>query len=77
MAKLQRMAILRRLFEDVPLGTDVAVQRHHQIFADRIDSRVRHLREHLLEIAEQQLRLVRKTRERRVDPHRSHRLFAL
>ena len=77
MAQLQRVAVFRRLFEDVSLAPDVAVERHHQVFADRIDRRIGHLREGLLEIVEQQLRLVRKARERRVDAHRSDRLFAL
>ena len=48
--------LLRRLFENVALGADVAGQRHHHLFADRIDRRVGDLREQLLEIIEQQLR---------------------
>ena len=58
MAQFQRVAILRRLFENVAFAADVGVERHHQAFADRIDRRVGDLREGLLEITEQHLRLV-------------------
>ncbi len=77
MAQLQRVAVLRRLFENIALAPDVAIERHHQIFANRIDRGIGHLRKGLLEIIEQQLRLVGKTRKRRVDAHRADRLFAL
>ena len=53
MAQLQRVAVLGRLFEDVSFGADVAVQRHHQAFANGIDRRVGDLREGLLEIIKQ------------------------
>ena len=39
--------------------------------------RIRHLREELLEIVEQRLRLVGETGQRRVGAHRADRLFAL
>ncbi len=58
MRQLQRVAVLRRLVQNVALGADVAGQRHHQLFANRIDRRIRHLREQLLEVVEQRLRLV-------------------
>ena len=40
-------------------GTDQRHQRHHEFFADRVDRRVGDLREVLLEIVRQRLRLVR------------------
>ncbi|GAB5505428.1 MAG: hypothetical protein Rhirs2KO_05910 [Rhizobiaceae bacterium] len=62
--------------EDIRAGADERHQAHHQLFADRIDRRVRHLREVLLEIGVKQLRLVRHRRDRRVGTHRTNRLLA-
>ena len=76
MRQLQRVAVLRSLVQNVALGADVAGERHHQLFADRIDGRIRHLREQLLEVMEQRLRLVGKTGQRRIGAHGSDRLFA-
>ena len=58
MAQLQRVAIFRRLFQDVPFASDIGIEGHHQPFANRIDRRVGDLRESLLEITEKHLRLV-------------------
>ena len=77
MRQLQHVAVLGRLFENVALAADVADQRHHHLFANGIDGRIRHLREELLEVVEQRLRLVREARQRRVGAHRTDRLFAL
>ena len=44
------------LRKDVALVADIRRQAHDQLFADRIDRRVGHLREALLEVVEQQLR---------------------
>ena len=77
MRQLQRVAVLRRLVEDVALGADVAGERHHHLFADRVDRRIGDLREQLLEVVEQRLRLVGQARQRRVGAHRADRLFAL
>ncbi|MNV07343.1 hypothetical protein D3C71_977650 [compost metagenome] len=46
-------------------------EAHHQFFADRIDRRVGDLREVLLEIGVEQLRLVRHGRNRRIGAHRA------
>ena len=77
MALLERVAKLRRLFQDVPFAPDVVVERHHQVFANGVDRGVGDLREHLLEVVEEQLRLVGKAGQRRVDSHGTHRLFAV
>ena len=77
MRQLQRVAVLRRLVQDVALGADVAGERHHHLFADRIDRRVGDLREQLLEVVEQRLRLVGETGQRRVGAHGADRLLAL
>ena len=42
--------LARGLIEKVPLGSDVAFQAHHKLFADRIDRRVRYLREELFKV---------------------------
>ena len=47
---------LRMLIHQIRLGPDAGRQRHHQFFADRIDRRIGHLGEQLLEILEEQLR---------------------
>ena len=63
--------------EQVRPRADDRNEAHDELLADRIDRRVRHLREILLEIGEQQLRLVRQRRDRRVVAHRADRLLAL
>ena len=69
MAELKRVAVLGRLVQDVSFRADIGIERHHQAFADRIDRRIGDLRESLFEVAEEQLWLIRKARQRRVDPH--------
>ncbi len=73
---LDAAAGFRRLLHQVGLRSDVRHQRHDELLADRIDRRIRHLREELLEILEEQLRPVRQHGERRIGAHRRHRLFA-
>ncbi len=75
--QLDLPAELRRRLEQVALGADRRVDRHDQLFADRIDRRVGHLREELLEVVVEQLRPVREHRERRVVAHRADRLVAV
>ena len=77
MRQLQHVAVLGRFLQDVALASDVADERHHHLFANRIDGRIGDLREQLLEIVEQRLRLVGETGQRRVGAHRTNRLFAL
>src|SRR6478736_2747745 len=55
--------MLRRLLDQVALGTDAGGQAHHDGLADRVDGRVRDLREELLEVGEQRRLLVRENRE--------------
>ena len=62
--------------EQVRPRADDRDQAHHELLADRIDRRVRHLGEVLLEIGEQQLGLVGQGRDRRVVAHRADRLVA-
>ena len=77
MRQLQHVAIFGRFFENVALAADIADQRHHHLFANGIDRRIRDLREELLEVIEQRLRPVGKARQRRIRAHRPNRLFAL
>ena len=76
MPQFQRVAVLRRLIQDIALGPDVADERHHQLFADGIDGRIGDLRKQLLEIIEQRLRLVAKGRPAAYRCPWSRRLFA-
>ena len=62
--------------EQVRPRPDERDEAHHQLFADRIDRRVGHLREVLLEIGVEQLRLVRQRRDRRVGAHRADGFLA-
>ena len=75
--ELQRVAVLRRFIQEIALASDEAGERHDQLFANRIDRRIRHLRKELLEIMEQQLRFVGKASQRRIRPHRTDRFLAL
>jgi hypothetical protein len=52
------VSVLLSRFQQVLFRADVAFQRHDDLFADRIDRRVRHLREELLEVVIQHPRLV-------------------
>ena len=54
---LDEARVLRRLVEDVRLVADVRHDRHHELLADRIDRRVRHLCEKLVEEVEQRAAL--------------------
>ena len=62
--------------EQVRLRTDERHQRHHDRLADRVDRRIRDLREQLLEVVVERLVLVRQHRERRVVAHRADALLA-
>ena len=50
---------------------DEARERHDQFFANRIDGRIRHLGKQLLEVVEQELRLIGQACQGRVRPHRT------
>ena len=62
--------------EQVRPRPDERDEAHHELLADRVDRRVRHLREVLLEVGVQQLGLVRQHRDRRVGAHGADRLLA-
>ena len=49
---LDEPCVLRRFREDVSLVADVRHYRHYELFADRIDRRIRDLREELVEVVE-------------------------
>ena len=51
-----RMALL--FIEQIALRPNVGIGRHHQLFANRVDSRVSDLRKQLFEVVEQELRTV-------------------
>jgi hypothetical protein len=62
--------------EQVGLGADEGHQRHHDRLADRVDRRVRHLREQLLEVVVERLVLVGQHGQRAVVAHGADALFA-
>ena len=74
--QLDQPGVRRSFGEDVAPVADVSGQAHHQLLADRVDRRIGDLREQLFEVVEQQLRLVRQHRQRRVVAHRTDRLLA-
>ena len=77
MRQLERVAVLRRLIENVALGADVADERHDQLFADGVDGRIGDLGEELLEVVEERLRTVGETGQRHIGAHGADRLLAL
>jgi hypothetical protein len=62
--------------QQVRLGADEGHQRHHDRLADRVDRRVGHLREQLLEVVVQRLVLARQHGQRAVVAHRADALLA-
>ena len=66
-----------RLVEQVPLRADAGLHAHHDRLADRVDRRVRHLREELLEVGVEQRLPVGEDGERQVVPHRADRLLGV
>ncbi len=62
--------------EEVRTRADERHEAHDELLADRVDRRVRHLREVLLEVGVQQLRLRRQRRDRRVRAHGADGLLA-
>ena len=62
--------------QQVLLGADLGFGGGDQFLADRIQRRIRHLREQLAEIVEEQSRPLRQHRDRGVGPHRPDRLDA-
>jgi hypothetical protein len=60
---------LRMLIHQIRLGPDARRQRHHQLFADRVDRRIGYLGEQLLEIFEEQLRPIGQHRQRCIRAH--------
>ncbi len=61
--------------EEVRPRSDEGDEAHHRLFADRVDRRVGDLREVLLEIVVEQLRLAREHGDGRVGAHRADRLL--
>ena len=66
------MRSARPRLEEVLLRPDGPVGGHDDLFPDRVDRGVGHLREQLLEVAVQELGLLGQYRERRVVAHRAH-----
>jgi hypothetical protein len=64
------------VIENVRPRPDEGHEAHHELFADRIDRRVRDLGEVLLEIGVEQLRLVGERGNRRVVAHGADRFLA-
>ncbi len=73
----QAMTVLGRRLEQILLRTDVALQRHDDFFANRIDRRIGDLRKQLLEVVVDHPRLVAQAGERTVVAHRSDRITQL
>ena len=77
LAHLEALAPRRAVeVEQIGPRSDEGDEAHHQLFADRIDRRVGHLSEVLLEVGVEQLRLRRQRRNRRVRAHRADRFLA-
>ena len=66
---LQNVTILRGLFQNITLSTDVYGGRGHDLLTDGIDGRVGHLSEQLLEIMEQRMIRLAQNGKRRIHAH--------
>ena len=77
MFQLDQRAAFRRRIQQTAARADHCFRRSDDLLADRVNRRVRDLREQLLEIIVKQLRLVRQNRQRRVRAHRTERLNAV
>src|SRR5258708_15623147 len=77
MGQLQHVTVLGRFRENVALTSDVADERHYDLFANRVNGRIGDLSEELFEVVEQRLWPVRETSERRISPHGTNRLLTL
>ncbi len=69
--------VLRSGVEQVALGPEPQLHRGDDLFADRVQRRVRHLREGLGEVVEEQARTVAQHSDRGVGTHRAERLGAV
>ncbi len=74
MGNPQSMSVRGRGLQQIPLRANVAFQRHHDLFADRVDGRVGDLSEQLLEVVVQHPRLVREAGQGGVVAHRTDRV---
>ncbi len=72
MRELQLMTMPGRFIQKIALASHKTHERHHEIFAVRIDRRIGHLRKKLPEIIIKKLRTVRENGKSRVIPHRSY-----
>ena len=71
----QSVTLLLSGLKQVAFGTDIALEGHHDLFANRIDRRVGHLGKQLRKVIVEQARFVAKTSQRRVVTHRSDRVL--
>ena len=74
---LKHAAVLSLRLQQVAVRADVDRRVRDDLLPERVDRRVGHLREHLLEVLEQQLVLHGQHRERRVVAHGGRRLHAV
>ena len=75
--ELDQASVFRRLLQNVPAVADVGHQRHHELLADRVDRRVGHLREELVEAVEERAAHVRAAGECGVVAHRADGFLAV
>ena len=73
----QPMGMLGGCFEEIPLGSDAGLERHDDLFPDRVDGRIGPLREELREVVVEHSRLIAEDRQGGVVAHRSDRIALL
>ena len=61
--------------EQICFRADVAFQRHDHFFTDRVDRRIRHLREQLMEVVVKHARLIAEAGESCIVAHRADRIL--
>ena len=73
----EHLTVLFLLLKKVSVFPDIDRGRCHDLLTDRVDRRIRNLREQLLKISEQRLAFSRENRKRYVDSHRGDSLSAV
>jgi len=72
----EQAGVFRRFFEPVAVGAGQDLDRHDELFADRVNRRIGHLGEKLLEVGIENPGLLGEHGQRRVVAHGTDRLFA-
>ena len=74
-AQVDPAGVMLGLLQEAAAHTQIPAQGHHDLFADRVDGRVRHLGEPLLEVVVEKAGVAGEHGQRRIVPHGARRLL--